>query len=165
MAAFGLTHAADTMVGNDFIRGISGGEKKRLSIAEAYANCPVSLHQHQHAHLLHSAIGGSPIQCWDNSTRGLDSATALECVRTLRTSAELSGTTAVVTLYQASQAIYDVSCHVPFQTQLANVPRLLTKSPCSTRVVRSILVMLLVLSPISLTWDSNTFHASPLPTF
>ena len=60
-------------------------------------------------HILHSAIAGSPLQCWDNSTRGLDSATALEFVRTLRTSTELTGATAIVTLYQASQAIYDVS--------------------------------------------------------
>lgn len=35
VAVFGLSHTVNTMVGNDFIRGISGGEKKRLSIAEA----------------------------------------------------------------------------------------------------------------------------------
>ena len=62
--------------------------------------------------LLCSATAGSPLQCWDNSTRGLDSATALEFVRTLRTSTELTGATAIVTLYQASQSIYDVSLTV-----------------------------------------------------
>jgi hypothetical protein len=56
------------------------------------------------------AIGGSALQCWDNSTRGLDSATALEFVRTLRTSTKLTGATALVSVYQASQSIYDV-CH------------------------------------------------------
>ncbi|KAL8951290.1 MAG: hypothetical protein Q9222_002728 [Ikaeria aurantiellina] len=84
MTIFGLGHAADTMVGNDFVRGVSGGERKRVSIAEA------------------------PLQCWDNSTRGLDSATALKFVQTLRTSTALTGATAIVTLYQASQSICDV---------------------------------------------------------
>ena len=55
-----------------------------------------------------SAIAGSPPQCWDNSTRGLDSATALEFVRTLRISTQLTRATALVTLYQASQSIYNV---------------------------------------------------------
>ena len=64
-------------------------------------------------HTLCSAIAGSPLQCWDNSTRGLDSATALEFVRTLRMSTELTGATAIVTLYQASQSIYDVSLTIP----------------------------------------------------
>lgn len=35
MAIFGLTHTINTPVGNDFIRGVSGGERKRVSIAEA----------------------------------------------------------------------------------------------------------------------------------
>ena len=89
MAVFGLSHTINTKVGNDFVRGVSGGERKRVSIAEA-------------------ALGRSPLQCWDNSTRGLDSATALEFVRTLKVSTSLSGATACVAIYQASQAIYDV---------------------------------------------------------
>ncbi|WXC60578.1 hypothetical protein SNK03_006457 [Fusarium graminearum] len=89
MAAFGLSHTVNTIVGNDFVRGVSGGERKRVSIAEV-------------------AIGGSAVQCWDNSTRGLDSATALEFVRTLRTSTKLTGATALVSVYQASQSIYNV---------------------------------------------------------
>ena len=79
----------NTKVGNDFVRGVSGGERKRVSIAEA-------------------ALGGSPLQCWDNSTRGLDSATALEFVKTLRLSTKLAGSTAAVAIYQASQSIYDI---------------------------------------------------------
>ncbi|KAH8590585.1 AtrD, ABC-transporter [Bisporella sp. PMI_857] len=89
MAMFGLSHTLNTKVGNDFVRGVSGGERKRVSIAEA-------------------ALGQSPLQCWDNSTRGLDSATALEFVKTMRLSTELSGSTAIVAIYQASQSIYDV---------------------------------------------------------
>ncbi|KAK0121069.1 hypothetical protein ONS96_011252 [Cadophora gregata f. sp. sojae] len=89
MAVFGLNHTLNTKVGNDFIRGVSGGERKRVSIAEA-------------------ALGGSPLQCWDNSTRGLDSATALEFVKTLRLSTDLAGSAAVVAIYQASQSIYDI---------------------------------------------------------
>lgn len=89
MAVFGLSHTYDTKVGNDFVRGVSGGERKRVSIAEA-------------------ALGGSPLQCWDNSTRGLDSATALEFVKTLRLSTSIVGSTAAVAIYQASQGIYNI---------------------------------------------------------
>lgn len=53
------------------------------------------------------ALGGSPLQCWDNSTRGLDSAIALEFVKTLRLSTEMSGSSAIVAIYQASQSIYN----------------------------------------------------------
>jgi ABC-type multidrug transport system ATPase subunit len=89
MAILGLSHTKNTQVGNEFIRGVSGGERKRTSIAE-------------------TTLCGSPLQCWDNSTRGLDSATALEFVRTMRTSTKYTGSTAVVAIYQAGQAIYDV---------------------------------------------------------
>ncbi|OKL58610.1 ABC transporter CDR4 [Talaromyces atroroseus] len=89
MAMFGLSHTKNTKVGNEYIRGVSGGERKRVSIAE-------------------TTLCGSPLQCWDNSTRGLDSATALEFVRTLRTSTRYTGSTAIVAIYQAGQAIYDI---------------------------------------------------------
>jgi ABC-type multidrug transport system ATPase subunit len=50
MATFGISHTVNTRVGNDFVRGVSGGERKRVSIAEA-------------------ALSGAPLQAWDNSTR------------------------------------------------------------------------------------------------
>ncbi|KAJ7512027.1 ABC-2 type transporter-domain-containing protein [Mycena galericulata] len=89
MAIFGLTHTLNTKVGNDFVRGVSGGERKRVSIAE-------------------TTLSGSPLQCWDNSTRGLDSATALDFIRTLRLSTQVSGSTCMVAIYQASQNAYDL---------------------------------------------------------
>uniref|UniRef100_A0A0W0GAH4 ABC transporter domain-containing protein n=1 Tax=Moniliophthora roreri TaxID=221103 RepID=A0A0W0GAH4_MONRR len=88
MAIFGLTHVEHTKIGNEFVRGVSGGERKRVSIAEI-------------------ALSGSALQCWDNSTRGLDSASALEFVKNVRISTKYSGATAIVAVYQASQDIYD----------------------------------------------------------
>lgn len=89
MASFGLLHTMNTFVGNDFIRGISGGERKRVSIAEAI-------------------LAGATIQCFDNSTRGLDSANALEFIKFLKISADLGTSSVFVSLYQASQDAYDV---------------------------------------------------------
>ncbi|KAL2848368.1 ABC-2 type transporter-domain-containing protein [Aspergillus pseudoustus] len=88
MAVFGISHTVNTRVGNDFVRGVSGGERKRVSIAEV-------------------ALAQSPIQCWDNSTRGLDSATAVEFVQTIRLSVDILETAAVVSLYQSPQQAYD----------------------------------------------------------
>ncbi|EHL02868.1 putative ABC transporter CDR4 [Glarea lozoyensis 74030] len=88
IAMFGISHTVNTRVGNDFIRGVSGGERKRVSIAEA-------------------TLSGAPLQCWDNSTRGLDSANAIEFCKTLRMSADLAGTTSCVAIYQAPQTAYD----------------------------------------------------------
>ncbi|PWY88623.1 pleiotropic drug resistance protein PDR [Aspergillus sclerotioniger CBS 115572] len=89
MAMLGLSHTINTRVGNDFVRGVSGGERKRVSIAEA-------------------TLCGSPLQCWDNSTRGLDSANALEFCKTLNLMTKYAGATVAVAIYQASQSAYDV---------------------------------------------------------
>lgn len=62
---FGMSHVMDTMVGDEYIRGISGGEKKRVSIMESLA------------------IDAS-IMAWDNSTRGLDAASAVKYAQSLR---------------------------------------------------------------------------------
>lgn len=86
-ATYGLWDVRNTIVGNDWIRGVSGGQRKRVSLAEM-------------------ALAGSTLACWDNSTRGLDSATALEFIKSLRLSCEIAGACHAVTIYQASQAIY-----------------------------------------------------------
>jgi ATP-binding cassette subfamily G (WHITE) protein 2 (PDR) len=89
MAVFGISHTNNTIVGNDFIRGVSGGERKRVSIAEA-------------------CLSMAPLQCWDNSTRGLDSANAIEFCKTLRMQTDINGATACVAIYQAPQSAYDL---------------------------------------------------------
>lgn len=89
MATYGLSHTRNTKVGNDFIRGVSGGERKRVSIAEV-------------------SLSGANLQCWDNATRGLDSATALEFIRALKTSATILDSTPLIAIYQCSQDAYDL---------------------------------------------------------
>jgi ABC-type multidrug transport system ATPase subunit len=71
------------------IRGLSGGEKRRTSIAEAF-------------------VGGAQFQCWDNSTRGIDSSTARRFIELLRSSTRSRQSTAVMSLYQASETMFKV---------------------------------------------------------
>lgn len=89
MAMFGISHTINTFVGNEYIRGVSGGERKRVTISEA-------------------TLSGAPLQCWDNSTRGLDSANALEFCKTLRLQSDLFRSAACVSIYQAPQSAYDL---------------------------------------------------------
>ncbi|KAI0298342.1 ABC-2 type transporter-domain-containing protein [Multifurca ochricompacta] len=84
---FGLRHVKNTAVGDASIRGVSGGEKKRVSISEALT--------------LRSLI-----TAWDNSTRGLDASTALEFVRALRIATDVSHIATIVSIYQAGESLY-----------------------------------------------------------
>ncbi|KAJ2325626.1 ATP-binding cassette transporter snq2, partial [Coemansia sp. RSA 2673] len=86
---YGLTGCADTIVGNAFLRGVSGGERKRVSIAEQVAS-------------------GASIDIWDGSTKGLDSSSALDYVRSLRITTDVLHKSTVVTIYQASESIYEL---------------------------------------------------------
>ncbi|KAF9907297.1 hypothetical protein EC991_011119 [Linnemannia zychae] len=86
---YGLTKQVETVVGNAFIRGISGGERKRLSIAEQMAT-------------------RSSVNMWDGATRGLDASSALDYVKSLRVQTNLLHKATVVTIYQASENIYDL---------------------------------------------------------
>lgn len=54
-------------------------------------------------------MGDSVFQCWDNSTRGLDSANALDFMKVLRRRTTERRSVAVVSLYQASEDIFKVS--------------------------------------------------------
>lgn len=56
LRSMNIEHTLDTKVGDAFVRGVSGGERKRVSIIECLAS------------------RGS-VFCWDNSTRGLDAST------------------------------------------------------------------------------------------
>ncbi|KAK6418598.1 ATP-binding cassette transporter snq2, partial [Oleoguttula sp. CCFEE 5521] len=86
---FNIEHTKNTIVGNPYVRGCSGGERKRVSIAEMM-------------------ITGGAVLSHDNSTRGLDASTALDYTKSLRVMTNIYSTTTFVSLYQASENIYSL---------------------------------------------------------
>lgn len=83
------------LVGNEWIRGLSGGERKRLTIAEAM-----------------TARG--TINCWDCTTRGLDAASALDYTRSLRIMSDTLRRTTIASFYQASEDMFNIFDKVVF---------------------------------------------------
>lgn len=71
MKVFGISHTKLTLVGDEYTRGVSGGERTRVSIAGTLAS-------------------KSSVVCWDNSTRGLDASTALDYAKSLRIMTDIS---------------------------------------------------------------------------
>ncbi|KXH44175.1 ABC-2 type transporter [Colletotrichum simmondsii] len=86
---FWIEHTLGTKVGNEYVRGVSGGERKRVSIAEAM-------------------ITRASVQGWDNSSKGLDASTAVEYVRSIRAMTNMAETSTAVSLYQAGESLYDL---------------------------------------------------------
>ena len=86
---FWIEHTLGTKVGDEFIRGVSGGERKRVSIAEAM-------------------ITRASVQGWDNSSKGLDASTALEYIQSIRTMTNMAHTSTAVSLYQAGENLYSL---------------------------------------------------------
>lgn len=82
-----LEHVADNTVGNETIRGISGGQLKRLSIAVEIVHLPAVLFL-------------------DEPTTGLDSATAFEVISALRRLANKQQRTVIATIHQPSSATF-----------------------------------------------------------
>ncbi|CAD6885875.1 unnamed protein product [Tilletia laevis] len=89
LSMFSIKHVRDTIVGDAFTRGVSGGERKRVTIGE-------------------SLVTRASIVAWDNSTRGLDASTALDYARSLRVMTDLSKRTTLATLYQVSEQIFEL---------------------------------------------------------
>lgn len=82
----GLVHVADSYVGDEDNRGVSGGERKRLSIGVDMVHDPAIL-------LL------------DEPTSGLDSTSALQVVEMLSTMAKMKQRTIVFSIHQPSYRI------------------------------------------------------------
>ncbi|KAI0703005.1 pleiotropic drug resistance ABC transporter [Cytidiella melzeri] len=89
MSVFGLRDQKNTKVGDAWVRGVSGGQKKRVSLAEVMAT--------------RCLLGA-----WDGATRGLDSSTALEFIQALRVCTDAARMTTVVSIYQAGESLYEL---------------------------------------------------------
>ena len=82
LESMGLKSVQDTFVGDqDTVRGISGGERKRVTVSEM-------------------AVGRFPIECMDEISTGLDAATTYDICKLLREVNALTKYIKVVTLLQ-----------------------------------------------------------------
>ncbi|CAD6273160.1 unnamed protein product [Miscanthus lutarioriparius] len=85
----GLSRAADTIIGDETHRGVSGGERRRVSIGTDIIHDPILLFL-------------------DEPTSGLDSASAFMVVQVLRRIAQ-SGSVVIMTIHQPSTRILAAS--------------------------------------------------------
>ncbi|GAB2269453.1 transcription factor [Dionaea muscipula] len=89
LKVLGLEACADTMVGDQMVRGISGGEKKRVTIGEML-------------------VGPARAFFMDEISTGLDSSTTFQIVSFLRQAVHVLHRTALITLLQPAPETYDL---------------------------------------------------------
>ncbi|XP_058074641.1 ABC transporter G family member 39-like [Magnolia sinica] len=85
----GLEVCADTMVGDQMLRGISGGQKKRVTTGEML-------------------VGPAKTLFMDEISTGLDSSTTFQIVNSLRQSIHIVGGSALIALLQPAPETYDL---------------------------------------------------------
>ncbi|KAG2492873.1 hypothetical protein HYH03_008788 [Edaphochlamys debaryana] len=83
----GVDHVMDTVVGDDLLKGISGGQKRRVTCGEM-------------------AVGLAQVMFLDEISTGLDSASTLIISRALRNLAVYMNATMLVSLLQPSPEVY-----------------------------------------------------------
>ena len=88
IAALGLAKCRDTIIGGFFRRGISGGERKRVSVG-------------------HELLINPSVLLLDEPTSGLDSTTAMRLVTTLRALAA-GGRAVATTIHQPSSRLFQL---------------------------------------------------------
>lgn len=88
MSHTGLETCADTKVGNAFIKGLSGGQKRRLSVAMVM-------------------LKDLDVLYLDEPTSGLDSASAKEIMHFIKELSELHNLISLTTIHQPSTAVYN----------------------------------------------------------
>ena len=89
MEELGLSKCGDTIIGNTFIRGVSGGERKRVSIA-------------------HEMLVNPSLLILDEPTSGLDSTAAYRLVATLEAVAKKGRKTVVTAVHQPSSRVFQM---------------------------------------------------------
>ncbi|CAL5387686.1 unnamed protein product [Camellia sinensis] len=87
ISELGLTKCENTIIGNSFIRGVSGGERKRVSIA-------------------HEMLINPSLLILDEPTSGLDSTAAYRLMERMGEMAEKGRRTVVMSVHQPSSRVY-----------------------------------------------------------
>ncbi|MBA0594844.1 hypothetical protein Gorai_011735, partial [Gossypium raimondii] len=85
----GLENCADTLVGNEMIRGISGGQRKRVTTGEMLA-------------------GPAKLLLMDEISTGLDSSTTYQIVKSLRQKVHILNGTAFISLLQPAPETFEL---------------------------------------------------------
>lgn len=82
-SSLGLDHVKDTFVGDDTIRGVSGGQRRRVTVGEM-------------------TLGGPPVVCGDEISNGLDSSVTFDMIQTFMQLGKAQKRTHVISLLQPS---------------------------------------------------------------
>ncbi|ETI48387.1 hypothetical protein PPTG_10588 [Phytophthora nicotianae INRA-310] len=85
----GLEDCADTVVGDALLRGVSGGERKRVTIGEVL-------------------VGGQSLFLCDEISTGLDSAATFDIVKSMRTWCKTLGGSVVIALLQPTPEVVEM---------------------------------------------------------
>ncbi|EEF48301.1 ATP-binding cassette transporter, putative [Ricinus communis] len=94
----GLEVCADTMVGDEMLRGISGGQKKRVTTGEML-------------------VGPARALFMDEISTGLDSSTTFQIVNSLRQSIQFLNGTALISLLQPAPETYELFDEIIFLSE------------------------------------------------
>ncbi|KAK4265147.1 hypothetical protein QN277_026234 [Acacia crassicarpa] len=89
MKILGMDICADTLVGDEMLKGISGGQKKRLTTGELL-------------------VGPARVLFMDEISTGLDSSTTYQIVRYLKHSTRALDTTTIISLLQPAPETYEL---------------------------------------------------------
>ena len=84
-----LENCLDTIIGNDLVRGVSGGEKKRVTIGEAM-------------------VTNARVFCMDEISTGLDAAVTHNIIAALREWTRITNGTVIVSLLQPTPEVYEL---------------------------------------------------------
>jgi len=85
----GLTNCSDTVVGDALLRGVSGGERKRVTVGEML-------------------VGGQSLFLCDEISTGLDTSATFDIITSLRTWCKTLGGSAVVALLQPTPEVVEL---------------------------------------------------------
>ena len=97
LSNFGLFGVKDQIIGDVYIRGISGGQKRRTTLARGF-------------------VGGAQIVFADEPTSGLSATDAELCVRAMRSASEGKGVTFVVVIHQPRVEVGAMFDHLVLMT-------------------------------------------------